>query len=105
VVASVLLVPAREATDAAACRERALARIQASVPGLVDLRRADGGGSAAATYLLRGGEGEAPEWHAHAFLWREDVCVGVHVSKADPGGEDAARLDAILSSVRIAEDL
>jgi hypothetical protein len=49
--------------------------------------------------------GGGPEWHAHAFLWRDGVCIGVHVSKADPDREDAARLDAILSSVRLAEDL
>jgi hypothetical protein len=105
VVASVILSPSGAALDAAGCRERALARIQASVPGLEDLRRAEGGGAAAATYLVRAGAGGAPEWHAHAFLWRDGACVAVHVSKADPDREDAARLDAILSSVRLAEDL
>lgn len=105
VVASVILAPAGRARDATGCRERALARIRASVPALEDLRRADGGGSAAATYLVRDGAGGAPEWHAHAFRWRDGTCVAVHVSKADPEREDAARLDAILSSVRIAEDL
>lgn len=105
VVASVLLAPAGEARDAAGCRERAVARIRASLPGLEDLERAEGGGAAAVTYVVPDGAGGAPEWHAHAFLWREGVCVAVHVSKADPDQEDAARLDAILSSVRLAEDL
>jgi hypothetical protein len=104
VVASVLLTPAGGVRDAAGCRERALARIRASVPGLDDVRRADGGGAAAVTYVVAGAGG-APEWHAHAFLWREAVCVGVHVSKAEPDQADVNRLDAILSSVRVAEDL
>jgi hypothetical protein len=103
-VASVILSPGGAARDAAACRERAVARIRASVPGLEDLRRADGGGAAAAvSYVLR--TAAEPEWHAHAFLWRDGTCIGVHVSKAAPEQEDAARLDAILSSVRLAEDL
>lgn len=105
VVASVILSPAGSARDAVACRERAVARIRASVPGLEDLRRAEAGGSAAATYTIGGGAGGEPEWHAHAFLWRDGTCIGVHVSKAAPEAEDAARLDAILSSVRVAEDL
>jgi hypothetical protein len=104
VVASVMLSPSGAASDAASCRERALVRIQASLPGLEDLRRAEGGGSAAASYVLRAAGG-APEWHAHAFLWRDGTCIGVHVSKVDPEQDDAARLDAILSSVRLAEDL
>ena len=105
VVASVLLSPAGEARDAAGCRERALARIRGAGQRLEDLRRAEGGGAAAATYTIPSGAGGASEWHAHAFRFREGVCASVHVSKADPGPEDAARLDAILSSFRIAEDL
>jgi hypothetical protein len=69
-----------------------------------DLRRAEGAGAAAATYAIQGPTGQ-PEWHAHAFLWRDGVCAGLHASKAAPGAEDAALLDAILSSFRIAEDL
>jgi hypothetical protein len=103
VIASVILSPAGEARDAVACRERALARIRGE--GLGDLRRAEGGGAAAATYTIRSGAGGAPEWHAHAFRWREGVCANVHVSKAAPGADDAARLDAVLSTFRIAEDL
>lgn len=105
IVASVILSPAGPARDATGCRERAVERIRASVPGMEDLRRAEGGGSAAATYTLRAGATGAPEWHAHAFLWRDGTCAGVHVSKAAPGLDDAARLDAILSSMRLAEDL
>jgi hypothetical protein len=105
VVASVILAPAGDLRDAAACRDRAVTRIRASVPGLEDLRHAQGGGSAAVTYVIPAGAGGAPEWHAHAFLWRDGTCIGVHVSKADPEQDDAARLDAILSSVRLAEDL
>lgn len=105
VVASVNLSPAGEARDAVSCREQALARIREGGHGIEDLRRAEGGGAAAATYTVAAGAGGAPEWHAHAFRFRDDVCASVHVSKADPGPEDAARLDAILSSFRIAEDL
>jgi len=105
VVASVLLLPAQEVKDAAGCRERALGRIRANLKGVQDLRRADGGGTAAVTYSVEVGPTGGPEWHAHAFLWREGVCASVHVSKVAPGPDDAARLDAILSSVRLAEDL
>lgn len=105
IVASVILAPAGSARDAAGCRERAVARILASVPGVEDLRRAEGGGGAAVTYVFRGGDGAPPELHAHAFTWRDATCVGVHVSKAEPDAADVARLEAILSSVRFAEDL
>jgi hypothetical protein len=105
VIASVLLAPAGEAKDAAACRARAIARVRAAVPAIEDLRVADGGGAAAATYTIAGGSAGAPEWHAHAFLWRDGVCASLHVSKGAPDPEDAARLDAVLSSFRIAEDL
>jgi len=105
VVASVLLLPAQEVKDAAGCRERALGRIRANLKGVQDLRRADGGGTAAVTYSVEVGPTGGPEWHAHAFLWREGVCASVHVSKVAPGPDDAARLEAVLSSVRLAEDL
>jgi hypothetical protein len=105
VVISVLLSPAGSARDAEGCREQALKRIRRAVTGIEDLRRAEGGGSAAATYALPSGPTGRPEWHAHAFLWREGVCASLHASKAEPGPEDAGLLDAILSSFRIAEDL
>ena len=105
IIASVILSPGDAARDAVACRERALARIQATVAGVEELRRAEGGGSAALTYVFRPGGAEPPEFHAHAFTWREGTCIAVHVSKAVPDAKDVARLDAILSSLRIAEDL
>ncbi len=105
VIASVLLTPSSSAKDAAGCREEALTRLRKSVAGMQDLRRADGPGAAAATYSIEAGSAGAPEWHAHAFLWRDGVCASVHVSKVAPGADDAGRLDAILSSVRVAEDL
>jgi hypothetical protein len=104
-VASVLLLPARDAKDAPACRERALGRIRAGVKGVQNVRLTEGGGTAAVTYAVGAGPGGTPEWHAHAFLWRDGVCASVHVSKAAPGPDDAARLDAVLSSLRVAEDL
>lgn len=105
VVASVLLAPAGDARDAGGCRASALARVRARVGDLAGLRTAEGGGAAAASYVVPVGAAGAPERHAHAFRWREGVCASVHVSKIAPGPEDAARLDAVLSSVRIAEDL
>jgi hypothetical protein len=105
VVASVLLSAAGDAADAAGCRERALARVREAVPGIEDLHLAEGGGRAAATFALASGPTGAPEWHAYAFAFRDGTCASLHVSKAAPGAEDAARLDAVLSSFRIAEDL
>jgi hypothetical protein len=105
IIASVILTPAGASRDAAECRERALARIRASIPGVEDLERAEGRGSAAATYVLRPGGDEPPELNAHAFLWRDGTCVGVHLSKAAPDANAVKQLDAILSSVRVAEDL
>lgn len=101
--ASVSLSPAASAPDAAGCRERALASIVTRVAGVTGLRRGDAGAAATARYALSGGA--APELHLHAFLFRAGVCAGVHVSKVDPEPEDGARLEAILSTVRIAEDL
>jgi hypothetical protein len=43
--------------------------------------------------------------HAHAFVFREGVCGNVHVSKAEPEPEDAARIERILATVRFGEDL
>jgi hypothetical protein len=105
VVVSVLLSPAGQARDAAGCREQALSRIRRAVAGMEDLHRAEGAGTAAATYALPAGPTGQPEWHAHAFLWRDGVCASLHASKAGPGRDDGALLDAILSSFRIAEDL
>jgi hypothetical protein len=75
------------------------------VKGVQNVRLAEGGGTAAVTYAVGAGPGGAPELHAHAFRWRDGVCASVHVSKAAPGPDDAARLDAVLSSMRVAEDL
>lgn len=105
VFASVTLAAAGDVRDAVGCRERALSRIREAGERLEDLRQVAGGGAAAATYTIQVGAGGETEWHAHAFRWREGICVNVHVSKLAPVADDAARLDAVLSSVRIAEDL
>lgn len=105
-VASVLLSPAGAARDAAGCRDEALQRLRASVAGLDDVQGGGGAGAAARlSYRVRAGPGGAPERHAHAFLWRDGVCASVHVSKAAPAPEDEGRVEAVLSSLRLGEDL
>jgi hypothetical protein len=101
VAASVSLLPAGPAHDAAACRERTLAALVQAFPRLA-VGRADGAGMARASYELVGRAG--PEVHAHAFLLREGICVNVHASKAAPEPGDVDRLEAVLSTVRIAVD-
>jgi hypothetical protein len=102
IAASVSLGPADGSRDAAGCREEALASIAAAIPELTDLRRAEGGGFARATYTL---PRDVPETHAHLFLFREGLCGSVHVSKIAPEPGDVDRLEAILATVRVAEDL
>lgn len=102
IAASVSLAPARGAMDAAACRERALAAIARRVGGPREVRRGESGRAATARYTI---DGAASELHVHAFLFRDGVCASVHASKMAPGPGDAALLDALLGSVRIAEDL
>ena len=104
IAASVMLAPARGATDAAGCRDRALAAISAGRPGLAFVRSEPSDG-ARATYDLASGKAGLPESHAHLFLFRDGVCASVHASKIGPEPGDAARLEEILSSARIAEDL
>jgi hypothetical protein len=105
-VASVTLRDAAGAADAGACRDRALERIRASAPELRDLRTADEEGAARATFVLDELRGRAiRQEHAHLFLLREGVCADVHVSKADPGPGDLARMEGILGSVRFGETL
>jgi hypothetical protein len=104
IVASVTLRDASGVTDADGCRERTLEGIRKSAPDLRDLVRADDDGKARARYILEELRGRViRQEHAHAFLLRDGTCVNVHVSKADPDGEDAARLEGILASVRFGE--
>jgi hypothetical protein len=104
IAASVVFAPARGAADAAACRDRALATLSSASPGLAFVR-SEASGSARAAYDLAAGKAGLPESHAHLFLFRDGVCVSVHASKVGPERGDAARLEEILSSARIAEDL
>ncbi len=99
IVASVILAPAGGASDARACRDALLTR----VAGTADLRLTDEAPGARA-WFSRTEEGIRWE-HGHVFLFRDGLCADVHVSKAAPEGADATRLEAILSSVRIGEDL
>jgi hypothetical protein len=104
IVASVALREARGERDAAGCREAALAALRGAIPASkATIRTAEVGPAARASYTLERREG--PQANVHAFLHRDGLCVDVHVSKAGPGPEDAERLEAILASVRIAEDL
>ena len=99
------LAPAGAARDAAGCREQALAAIASAVPEVAKAARASDGPPARVSYALAGGAAGARELHAHAFLFREGSCVFLHVSNIGPFAADAARLDEILASVRIVEDL
>jgi hypothetical protein len=103
IVASVILRAAGGAGDAAACRAADLQRIRAGAPGVGEVRLAEAGEAARAAYLVAGES--APQAHAHAWLFRDGTCANVHVSRIGPGAEDAARLEAILGSVRFGEDL
>lgn len=106
VVASVILRPARGARDAAACRDADLAKVRAGVPALRDLRVGAVAASARAAYGVAELNGQPlPQAHAHAWLWRDDVCVNVHVSKTEPAVEDVERMERILASARFGEDL
>jgi hypothetical protein len=106
VVASVMLRGAERARDAAACRDADLAKIRGAHPGLGEVRLSDSGGAARALYTLPENGGKAvPQLHGHAWLYRDDVCANVHVSKAAPEEGDAAALERILESVRYGADL
>jgi hypothetical protein len=103
IVASVAIRPAGRAGDAAACLDAALAAVRGAYPAAAaTIRTAAVGPAARAAYTV---EGDVPHANAHAFLHREGLCVDVHVSKADPEPVDAERLEAILATVRVAEDL
>jgi hypothetical protein len=104
IAASVSLAPAKGATDARACRERVLAAIAHAHPGL-SARRSEAAQVARASYDIEGGKSGLRESHAHAFLYRDGVCAIVHASKVGPEEGDGARIEEILSSVRLAEDL
>jgi hypothetical protein len=105
VVVSIVVRRAPGALDAAACRDADLARIRAAAPvEALSLAAADG--AARARYSLRELRGRPlPQAHAHAWLFRDGACADVHASKAEPGPDDAARLERILSSARLGEDL
>jgi hypothetical protein len=103
-VASVLLrkVPGADATG---CREDALSRISRA-KRITDLTRTGTADAARASYVLPELNGRPiRQAHVHLFLARGGVCVNVHLSKANPGPADAARLERILASVRLAESL
>jgi len=104
IVASVTLRNADGAADADGCRERTLEGIRKSAPDLRDLERSQADGAARARYVLEELRGRViRQEHAHAFLLRDGTCVNVHVSKAEPEPEDAARIEKILASVRFGE--
>jgi len=106
IVVSVTLRAAEGARDAGSCREVDLGKVRAAVPGIRDLRVATIGEAARALYLVPDVRGKpVSQAHAHAWLFREGVCVNLHVSKADPAPEDAERLDRILASARFGEEL
>jgi hypothetical protein len=110
-VASVVLTPAGPARDARGCRDRDLGRIRARVRGGKEVRTSEApDGAARARYVVAGAGpgargGATATLHAHAWRFRDAVCVNVHLSTADPGAGDEARLARLLDTVRIAESL
>lgn len=105
-VVSVLVRPARGASDAGGCRDADLTKVRKAFPELRDLRVGSEAASARAAYAIPELRGKpVRQEHAHAWLARDGVCVNVHVSKAEPGAEDAQRMARILASARFGEDL
>jgi hypothetical protein len=105
-VASVILRRAEGARDAASCREVDLGKIRAAHPDVADVRPSESDGVARATYVQPELDGrKVPQLHGHAWLFRDDVCANVHVSKAGPEPDDAEALERILASVRYGADL
>jgi len=102
IAASVTLAPSAASKDAEGCRDEALAVIAGHVPNLANVHHE----GARVTYTIVGAAGEGVvETHAHAFLHRDGLCANAHASKMAPAPEDAARIEAILSSFRFGEDL
>jgi hypothetical protein len=105
VVVSIILRPA-PGVDAAGCRDRDLADLRKAVPGLTGIATEEVRGQARLRYEVPAGQGApARQLHAHAFLARDGVCVNLHLSKANPGPDDGARLARILDSLRFGEKL
>jgi len=88
------------AKDAVGCREAAVAAISSVVSELTAVRPEGPPPVARLSY-------EAPGVgrNIHAFLYRDGLCVNVHASQHGPGALDAERVEAILATVRFAEDL
>ncbi|HET8538766.1 MAG TPA: hypothetical protein VFL83_02720 [Anaeromyxobacter sp.] len=105
-VASVVIRPAEGARDAGSCRDADLARVRAAHPALADLRLSASGDAARALYVMPelGGKPVA-QLHGHAWLYRDDVCANVHVSRAGPERDEATAIDEILATVRFGADL
>jgi hypothetical protein len=105
-VASVTIRTAGGAVDGRRCRDEKLEAMRRSAPDLAGLRTFERDGLARASYVLPELRGrEIRQEHAHAFLARPGWCVDVQVSKADPEAGDAARMEAVLRSARLAESL
>jgi len=102
IAASVTLVPSAAAKDAGGCRDEALAAIAGNEPKPANVLKE---GPRVTYTILGAASAGVVETHAHAFLHREGLCANVHASKMAPSPEDAARIEAILSSARFAEDL
>ncbi len=103
ITASVMLRRGSEVKDAGGCRDAALAALTAAIPEVAQLRT-EAGAAPRAWYVVAASDG-ARQLHGHAFLHRDGVCANVHVSKLAPAPEDTARLEAILATVRLVEDL
>jgi hypothetical protein len=104
-VASITVRAAGSAKDAAACRDADMSALSLARPDVAGLRVAAGDPAARAWYTVPAGADGPAQTNAHAFLHRDGLCANVHVSKIQPDAGDAARIEAILSSVRFGEDL
>jgi hypothetical protein len=77
-----------------------MAAISSAVPELTAARAEGAPPVARMSYEAPGVGG-----NFHAFLHREGLCVNVHASQGGSGPFDAERVDAILATIRLAEDL
>jgi hypothetical protein len=100
ITVTVGLHPAGTARDALGCRDAALAAISSAVPALTAVRAEGAPPVARLSY-----EAPAVGTNVHAFLHRDGLCVNVHASQGGSGAFDAERVEAILATIRFAEDL
>jgi hypothetical protein len=105
-VASVVLRPAKGASDARTCRDEDLGRVRAAIAGVAGLRTWEAGSVARARYVVPEIEGRpVRQLNAHAWRFRDATCVNVHLSLMEFAADDEAALERILETVRFSESM